>query len=97
MQDSSYDPVDHARTTRQRAGESVKDAAKMPGLLLIGLGVVAMAICMGGFAIRQPGWGVVAAIVALLSVGAGLAWMNMEGRRIRNRERRWVDQHHDSG
>ena len=34
------DPVDHARTTRPHAGESMKDNKIMPGLILIGVALV---------------------------------------------------------
>ena len=33
MGDTAEDPVDHARTTRPHAGESMKDTANMPALV----------------------------------------------------------------
>lgn len=87
MGDTSRDPVDHHRTTRPRAGESMKDAAKIPGLVLLGAGVVAFVICLAAFAMGQVGVGIAAVVVALLSVGAGLAWLTMEGRRVRDIQR----------
>jgi uncharacterized membrane protein YcjF (UPF0283 family) len=87
MGDTSRDPVDHHRTTRPRTGESTKDTTKVPGLILLGAGVVAFAICLAAFAMGQAGVGVAAVVVALLSVGAGLGWLTMEGRRVRELQR----------
>lgn len=36
-------PVDHARTTRQHAGETLKNTANIPGLIAVVVGVVALA------------------------------------------------------
>ncbi|MGH3636624.1 protein UsfY [Mycobacterium sp.] len=83
MGDTPRDPMDHARTTRPRAGEGVKDTAKMPGFVLLAVGVVAFAICLASFALGQAGVGVPAVVTALLAVGAGLAWLGMERRRLR--------------
>ncbi|BBY08663.1 hypothetical protein [Mycobacterium noviomagense] len=87
MGDNFHDPVDHHRTTRPRAGESIKDTAKVPGLVLLGAGVVAFVVCLAAFAMGQVGVGVAAVVVALLSVGAGLGWLTMEGRRVRELQR----------
>ncbi len=92
MGDTSHDPVDYDRTTRPHAGESIKDAWRAPGLLLVAVGVVAFVMCLAAFALGQAGAGVGAVVVALLSVGAGLAWLTMEGRRVRQLERDWVDE-----
>lgn len=90
MGDNSRDPVDHDRTTRPHAGESMKDTWRMPGLLLVAVGIVAFVICLAAFAWDQVGVGVGAVVVALLAVGAGLAWLTMEGRRVRQVEREAV-------
>lgn len=93
MGDTSRDPVDHDRTTRPHAGESMKNSWRMPGLLLVAVGIVAFVICLAAFAWGQAGVGVGAVVVALLTVGAGLAWLTMEGRRVRQVEREWVSHH----
>ena len=90
MGDRSDDPVDHLRTTRQRAGEGMKDTAKLPGIVLLAVGVVAFVICLASFALRQVGVGVAAIVVALLAAGAGLGWLAMERRRLRAVQRKWV-------
>lgn len=86
------DPVDRNRTTRPRTGEAIKDTAKTPGIVLLGAGVVAFAICLASFALRQIGLGVAAVAVALLAAGAGLAWLAMERRRLRAVERERLTQ-----
>ncbi|HYB35141.1 MAG TPA: protein UsfY [Mycobacterium sp.] len=90
MGETSRDPVDHARTTQPRAGESMKDTARIPGLILVAAGVVAFVICLANFALGQIGVGIAAVVVALLAGGAGLAWLAMERRRVREAERQWL-------
>jgi Flp pilus assembly protein TadB len=87
MGDTSSDPIDHHRTTRPRAGESLKNGAKTPGLLLVAIGVVAFVVCLASFALRQVGVGVAAVAVTLLATGAGFAWLAMESRRVRQLQR----------
>jgi hypothetical protein len=93
MGDTSRDPIDHHRTTRPRAGESMKSGAKTPGLLLMAAGVVAFVVCLAGFAERLVTLGIAAVIVALLATGAGFAWLGMESRRIRQVQREWKSGH----
>ena len=93
MGDTSRDPIDHHRTTRSRAGESIKSGLKSPALLLFAVGAVAFVVCLASFAERQVGVGVGGAIVALLAAGAGFAWLGMESRRIRQVQREWKSSH----
>ena len=48
------DPVDHARTTRPHAGESMKDNKIMPGLIVIGIALVLFVVVPGGIRHRPP-------------------------------------------
>lgn len=93
MGDTARDPVDHHRTTRAHAGETMKNTAEAPGILLLAVGVVAFVVCLAGFALGQIGVGVASLVVALLAAGAGLAWLAMEGRRVRDVEREWLTEH----
>ncbi|BBU22854.1 hypothetical protein [Mycobacterium xenopi] len=88
MGDTSRDPVDYHRTTRPHAGEAISDVTNLPGLVLVGTGVVAMAICVAAFAMGQVGVGIAAVVVALLASAAGMAWLAAERRRVRDIERR---------
>jgi hypothetical protein len=73
----------------------MKKSAKAPGLIFVAMAVVAFVICLASFAVRQVSVGVGAAIVALLAAGAALAWLTMEGRRVRQVQREWSRTHHD--
>ena len=97
MGDTSNDPVDHHRTTQPLAGETMKNTAKMPGLLLVAIAVVAFVVCLASFAERAVGVGIGAAIVMLLTAGAALAWLTMEARRVREVQRDWSRSHRDAG
>jgi O-antigen/teichoic acid export membrane protein len=74
----------------------MKNTAKTPGLVLVATAVVAFVFCLASFAIRQVDVGVSAAIVALLTAGAALAWLTMKARRVRHVQREWDSTHQDS-
>ena len=93
MGDDASDPIDHHRTTQPLAGETMKNTAKAPGFVFVAVAVLAFVICLASFAVRQVGVGVGAAIVALLAAGAALAWLTMEGRRVRQVQREWSRAH----
>jgi uncharacterized membrane protein YhaH (DUF805 family) len=59
------------------------------GLIVVAAGAVAFVVCVINFALGQARGGVTAAIVGLLAFGAGLAWLAMDRRRIRDAERGW--------
>jgi len=87
MGDISSDPIDHHRTTQPLAGESMKNTAKAPGLILVALGVVAFVFALASLELERIGIGVGGLVVALLAAGAGTAWLTAEGRRVRQAER----------
>ncbi len=88
-----HGPVDHDRTTRQYTDESVQDSERTPGLVVVGAAVLAFVVCVTNFGLGEAGAGVAAAIVALLTFGAGLSWLAMDRRRIRQAEREWLISH----
>jgi hypothetical protein len=49
--------------------------------------VLAFVVCVTNFALGNAHAGVAAAIVGLLAFGAGLSWLAMDRRRIRDAER----------
>ncbi len=82
-----HGPVDHDRTARRYP---VQDGSeRTPGLVVAGA-ALAFVVCVVNFAVGEAGAGVAAAIVALLAFGAGLSWITMDRRRIRQTEREWV-------
>lgn len=76
-----------------RPDEPPPDSVRAPGLLVVGAAVVALAVCIANFALGQVGAGVAAAIVGLMALGAGLDWLGMDRRRIRQAEREWFASH----
>jgi hypothetical protein len=95
MGDTARDPVDHHRTTQPLAGETMKNTANAPGLILVAAGVVAFVIALASFALTRIGVGVGGLVVALLAAGAGTGWLTMEGRRVRQAERDSVAANHE--
>ncbi|MGO9925339.1 MAG: LapA family protein [Mycobacterium sp.] len=69
--------------------ESSQDSERSPGLVVVAAAVLAFVVCVTNFALGQAGAGVAAAIVGLLAFGAGLAWLAMDRRRIRQADRDW--------
>ena len=59
-------------------------------LWVVGAAAMAFVVCVTNFALGHAGAGVSAAIVALLAFGAGLGWLGMDGRRVRQTERDWA-------
>lgn len=88
-----HSPVDHDRTAARPGDDPVRAAARKPGLLVICAAALAFVACVANFALGQAGAGVAAAIVAMLAFGAGLAWLAMDGRRIREAQRDWAIGH----
>jgi hypothetical protein len=62
---------------------------RSPRLVVVAAAAVALVVCVTNFALGKAGAGVVAAIVGLLAYGAGLAWLAMDRRQIRDAERGW--------
>jgi Flp pilus assembly protein TadB len=85
-----HSPVDH---DPYPADESMQDVARTPGLVVVGAAALAFVVCVATFALGKAGAGVAAAIVAMLAFGAGLSWLAMDRRRIRQAERDCVISH----
>jgi hypothetical protein len=62
-------------------------AERGPGLVVVAGAVLAFVVSVATFALGQVGVGVGAASVGLLVFGAGLSWLGMERRRVRDVER----------
>ncbi len=92
MRHSTRGP-EHDGTTCRYADESEHDSQRTPGLVVVAAAVIAFVVCITNFALGQARVGVAAAIIALLAFGAGLSWLAMDGRRIRQAEREWVISH----
>jgi archaellum biogenesis protein FlaJ (TadC family) len=90
------DPVDHARTTRPHAGESMKDNKIMPGLIVIGVALVLFVSCLAAFATRHHDVGLVLATLAGAGFVVGGGWLLIEHLRVRRIEERWYAEHPDA-
>ncbi|MEB4212271.1 LapA family protein [Mycobacterium sp. 94-17] len=83
-----HSPVDNDRTADRHPQEWA--LAVSPGFLVIAAAALAFVVCVADFALGHGGAGVAAAIVSMLAFGAGLSWLAMDRRRIRDAEREWV-------
>ncbi|GAS95264.1 UsfY protein [Mycolicibacterium canariasense] len=83
---SPQDPLDHARTTRPHAGESMKDNKNFPALVLLGVALVAFVGCLAAFATAHTGTGTVLAAIAAVVFVVSMSWFAVEHRRVRRME-----------
>jgi hypothetical protein len=93
MGDTYHDPVDHLRTTRPLAGESLIDVLHWPGYLLVVAGVVGVCASLAAFGTGHQHQGMTAGVTAVLVTVAGLIWLAVEHRRIRGIFERWAADH----
>ncbi|MHC9291476.1 protein UsfY [Mycobacterium sp. LTG2003] len=87
------DPVDHARTTRPHAGESMKDNVIMPALIVIGLALVLFVGCLAAFASGHPDVGLTVGGMSAVGFVIGSLWLALEHLRVRRIEDRWYADH----
>jgi hypothetical protein len=89
----STDPVDHHRTTRQHAGESMTHGVNSVGIATVGIGVIALIAGLFSFATGNPGAGTAGVVIALLLAAGGLAWLRRTHNRVRDADLDWHDAH----
>ena len=93
MGNTGHDPVDHARTTRQHAGETLKNTRSTPGLILGLLALAAFIIGLYLFGAGHTVGGVIAAVVVVVVGAAGVWWVLAEHRRVNRAEAAWAAEH----
>lgn len=93
MGNTSQDPVDHARTARRYAGETMKNTRSVPGLVLSGLGVLAFVIGLYLIAVGNTGGGIAGLIAAAVLGAAGTAAILGAHRRVVRQDRQWLAAH----
>jgi hypothetical protein len=93
MGDTAKDPVDHARTTRPHAGETMKDTNNMPAIVLLFVAVVAFVACLAAFATAHSDIGTWLAVIAAVLFVACAAWFGIEHWRVRRGQRDWQADH----
>jgi hypothetical protein len=70
---------------RGHTDHAVQDSARRHGLVVVAAVGLAFVVCVANFALGHVGIGVGAVIAGLLAFGAGMAWLAMDSRRIRQR------------
>jgi hypothetical protein len=93
---SPKDPVDHARTTRPHAGETMKDTKNMPALVLLGIALVTFVGGLAAFASGHPDVGKILVAIAAGLLVISMVWFLVEHRRVRRIEDRWYAEHPDA-
>lgn len=93
MGDTFHDPVDHLRTTRPLAGESLIDVLHWPGYLLVVAGVIGGVGSLAAFGTGHHSQGVASGIAAVVVALIGAVWLAVEHRRIRRIADRWYAEH----
>ncbi|MGB9227563.1 MAG: protein UsfY [Mycobacterium sp.] len=93
MGDTYRDPVDHLRTTRPLAGESLIDVLHWPGYLLIVAGLIGGVASLSAFGTGHSTEGMIAGVVGISAATIGVIWLSIEHRRIRRIADRWYAEH----
>jgi hypothetical protein len=103
MRHIARDLADHHQITGSDADESMQGSETTRGettrgqttrgLVVVAAAVLAFVVCVASFSLGEIGAGITAAIVGLLAFGAGLSWLDMDRRRIRQAEREWFTSH----
>ena len=108
MRHIARDLADHHQITGSDADESMQGSETtrgettrgqtmrgqtMRGFVVVAAAVLAFVVCVASFSLGEIGAGITAAIVGLLAFGAGLSWLDMDRRRIRQAEREWFTSH----
>lgn len=93
---SPKDPVDHARTTRPHAGETMKDTKNLPALILLGVALVSFVGGLAAFASGHPDVGTIFVSIAAVVLVISLGWFLIAHLRVRKIEERWHAEHPDA-
>ncbi|TQK28597.1 DUF308 domain-containing protein [Arthrobacter sp. SLBN-53] len=93
MPDTSKDPVDHARTYRQHAGEAMKAGKNAPGIVAVGLGVLALVSGLFAFANGSSTAGIVGVVLAVVFIAGGLLWLNRIHHKVAEQQIEWHRHH----
>jgi hypothetical protein len=93
---SPKDPVDHARTTRPHAGETMKDTTNMPALILLGIALASFVSALAAHASTNHTVGVVLGVISAVFLIAAGVWFRATHKRVRNIEERWHEEHPDA-
>ncbi|OBH24196.1 hypothetical protein A5692_05155 [Mycobacterium sp. E342] len=89
------DPVDHHRTARRHAGETLTYDANAPGLAASAVAVVALVVGLFALATGHLAAGVAAVFLSAVLGAASALWLLRAHRRVRDAELAWHAAHSD--
>lgn len=89
------DPVDHYRTTRQHAGEAMKDGENSVGIVGVAMAVIALVVGLTALATEHILEGVASLVIGLAVGAVGLVWLHRAHRHVREDELHWHEVHSD--
>ncbi|WP_246133241.1 LapA family protein [Mycobacterium helveticum] len=90
MAHSARGLVDDDRATRRDMNPPMQEGQRTPGHVVVAVAALVLLVGIANFALGHARAGVYAASIGLLAFGAGLAWLAMDRRRIRQAERDWL-------
>ena len=90
---SPKDPIDHVRTTRPHAGETMTDTKNMPALIVIGVALVCFVGSLAAHATSHHSTGLAFGSISAALLIVGMLWLYVEHRRVRGIEERWYAEH----
>ncbi|KQH76945.1 hypothetical protein AO501_10705 [Mycobacterium gordonae] len=79
--------IAHLARAERELGEFEDAAERRPVLMVMAGALLAFVVSVAAFAFGQAGVGVSVASGGMLVFGAGLCWLSMERRRVREAER----------
>ncbi|MEV6279543.1 hypothetical protein [Nocardia sp. NPDC051832] len=77
---------DHERTTRSHAGETLEDTRNWPGIVLVMLGIVGLALTVTAAGYGFAGWAIIGGIATVVCLAVGTFLVFAEHRRVRKEE-----------
>lgn len=79
---------EHDRTSRDHAGEAIKDVRNWPGYVCMGLALGALGMTLTAAAYGFAGWMWIGSVAVLVFAAAGLAIVLIERKRVKSAEGR---------
>ncbi|WP_067675037.1 hypothetical protein [Nocardia miyunensis] len=70
---------------RHHAGEGIEDPYNVPGIVLCGLAMAALALTLTAAGYGFAGWAVIGAVTCVVCGIAGVSWLLLERRRTNRR------------
>ncbi|MFI6869450.1 hypothetical protein [Nocardia sp. NPDC050406] len=82
------------RRIRHHAGEGIEDGYNVPGIVMCGLAVVALALTLTAAGYGYEGWAIIGAIGCAVLFLSGATWLWAEYRRERRHRPEEIRQGH---